>query len=174
MILGIDPGINGGMAFIGGDEIHLYNTPTVKVPYVRKGKKSTRLELDLKRIAELVKLHNPTIAVIEKVAARPGQGTTSMFRFGQSFGQVEGVLAGREVETIYVTPRTWKKYFSLTKDKDDSLNLARTLFPAYNKVWKFKKNNGVAEAALLARYLNDIGTQQALLHSPEGDDEEMG
>lgn len=174
MILGIDPGINGGLAFVDGDEMHLYATPTVKVPYVRKGKKSTRYELDLKRITELIMLHKPTTAIVEKVAARPGQGTTSMFRFGQSYGQVQGVLAGREVETIYIIPRTWKKHFHLTQDKEDSLDLARTLFPAYNKVWKLKKNNGIAEAALLVRYLNDIGTKQAILHSPEGDDEEMG
>lgn len=151
--MGIDPGLKGGVAFYDGKDIVAYYTPVVEEEFVKNGKKKTRNNMDLDGLRKLIVEHNPTGAVLEKVTARPGQGVTSMFRFGQGFGEYRGLFTGMGLAWVEVTPQTWKKTFDLSSDKDPSLTLARELWPDKAKEYfRLKKQDGVAEAALIAKY----------------------
>jgi crossover junction endodeoxyribonuclease RuvC len=127
---------------------------------VKNGKTQTRKEMDLHLLVEIIKKHNPSKAFLEKVTARPGQGVTSMFRFGQNFGEHEGVLVALGIDISYITPQTWKKHFKLPSEKDASSTLAREIWPEHEKVLKLKKNNGLAEAALIGKFGYDTSGEQ--------------
>lgn len=152
--MGIDPGLKGGVAFYNGTDIEAYYTPVVEEEFVKKGKKQKRNLMDLVGLRRLIEEHKPDRAVLEKVTARPGQGVTGMFRFGQGFGEYRGLFAGMGIEWIEVTPQTWKKHFpDLSSDKTASLDLASQLWPEKAKEsFKLKKQDGVAEAALIAKF----------------------
>lgn len=151
-ILGIDPGLSGGLAFYNGTELFVYATPVVSVNFVKNGKKAKRNEMDLGQICDLIRSYTPGTAYIEQVNARPGQGVTGMFRFGQNFGQYEGVLAALDISVTKVTPQQWKKIYDLGSEKTASLELARNLFPNNLDSFKLKKHDGLAEASLIAKY----------------------
>ena len=89
-------------------------------------------------------------AVIEDVHARPGQGVSSMFSFGRSLGVAEGVLAGNGLSLRYVSPAKWKKALGLSSDKGASRRRAIELWPEHAKAFERVKDDGRAEAALLA------------------------
>lgn len=153
VIMGIDPGLKGGVAFYDGDSIEAFYTPVVEEVFVKKGKKQKRNLMDLNELREMILAHEPDRAVLEKVTARPGQGVTSMFRFGQGFGEYRGLFSGMGVEWIEVTPQTWKKTYDLGSDKNPSLELASQLWPSKAKeCFRLKKQDGVAEAALIAKF----------------------
>jgi crossover junction endodeoxyribonuclease RuvC len=152
-IMGIDPGLTGGLAFYDGENLEVFATPVVVEHFIKNGKKATRSLMDLKVVSAMIKHQKPDRAVLEKVAARSGQGVTSMFRFGMNFGEHRGILTALEIPFIEATPQAWKKVFLLNSDKDDSLDLAREVFPSHAKTsFKLKKHNGLAEAALIAKY----------------------
>lgn len=155
MICGIDPGLSGGIAFVKNGELTVYPTPTYEVEFVKNGKKQKRKEMDLEHVCELLEKHQPDQVILEKVTARPGQGVTSMFRFGQNLGQYQGILQALAIRYTEVTPQTWKKHFDLGSEKYASLELAKVLFEGHDKTFKLKKNDGLAEAALMARFLHD-------------------
>lgn len=158
IIAGIDPGLKGGIAFYnghGGDYIlEAHRTPTVEVPYVKKGKKRTRNDMDLNTCRELLGNHKLHHVFLEKVGAMPGQGVTGMFRFGQNLGHWQGLLAGMNLPYTMVTPQAWKKQAGLIKAaKGDSVELVRELWPDNGADFKYKTaDEGRAEAALIARY----------------------
>jgi crossover junction endodeoxyribonuclease RuvC len=89
---------------------------------------------------------------IEKVAAMPGQGVTSMFNFGKGFGVLLGAAAGLGLQTTQVTPQTWMKALKCQKGKDANRQRACELFPQYSHLFSRKKDDGRADAALLAYY----------------------
>jgi crossover junction endodeoxyribonuclease RuvC len=89
-------------------------------------------------------------AVIEDVHARPGQGVSSMFSFGRSLGVAEGVLAGNGLSLRYVSPAKWKKALGLSSDKGASRRRAIELWPEHAKAFARVKDDGRAEAALIA------------------------
>jgi crossover junction endodeoxyribonuclease RuvC len=152
-IIGIDPGLKGGISVYNETELFAYRTPIVDVPFVKKGKKTTRSNMDLRACRVLLRQHDITHVFLEQVSAMPGQGVTGMFRFGQNFGQWEGLLTGMDLEYTLVRPQVWKKYSGLIKaDKGDSIILARELWPERDE-FKYKTTDeGRAEAALIARY----------------------
>jgi crossover junction endodeoxyribonuclease RuvC len=94
----------------------------------------------------------PDVAIVERVASRPGQGVSSVFKFGASYGAVIGVLAALEVRTILVTPQTWKKHFRLDSDKEKSRALALRTFAKSPEHFARKRDHSRAESALLALY----------------------
>ena len=153
-IVGIDPGLSGGIAYYTPDKLLAYRTPTVAVPYVKKGKKKTRNDMDLNHIYEEMRVSDITHVFLEKVSAMPGQGVTGMFRFGQNLGQWQGMLAGLGLEYTMVTPQVWKRQAGLIKaTKGQSVDLARSLWPNNAEDFKYKTaDEGRAEAALIARY----------------------
>ncbi|SDQ99079.1 crossover junction endodeoxyribonuclease RuvC [Rhizobiales bacterium GAS113] len=142
-ICGIDPGLSGAVAFYfpaAPDRVVAEDVP------VAGGK------IDAVTLAKRINQLGPTMAVIELVSARPGQGVTSMFKFGQAYGVVQGVIGSLEIPVHFVTPGVWKRHFHLSADKEMARALALRLFPACSAHFARKKDHGRAEAALVARY----------------------
>ena len=92
------------------------------------------------------------LAVLEKVGAMPGQGVTSMFRFGQAAGICQGILVGMNIKTMIVSPREWKKEMGVGREKDQARQIITSLYPSIAVMFKRKKDVDRAEAALLAVY----------------------
>tara|TARA_R110000765_G_scaffold16975_4_gene46929 strand:+ start:2495 stop:2974 length:480 start_codon:yes stop_codon:yes gene_type:complete len=147
-VVGIDPGLSGAIA-------HMYDgvIVTVDMPIfeVIKAKKKQR-EVDAVQLSTIIANFNPSMIVLEKVHAMPGQGVTSMFNFGRAFGAVEGVVGALRIPITHVTPQRWKSALRLSSDKGESRRLATQLFPASADQWTRVKDDGRAEAALLAWY----------------------
>ena len=150
IVLGIDPGAHGAIARL--DVVHgLFTVDDMPTALVKVGKgNKTRIMVSL--LAQLIRYDRPDHAYIEAVSARPGQGVTSVFAFGQVLGQIEGVLAALGVPVTYVQPRAWKKAFSLSADKGTSRARAMQLWPAQAALFARVKDDGRAEAALIGLY----------------------
>jgi crossover junction endodeoxyribonuclease RuvC len=148
MILGIDPGLNGALAFFDYEkgQLTIFDMPVHEVE--RNGK--SKREVSPQRLAMLVRGIDVRRAIVEKVAARPGQGVTSMFAFGRSFGVVEGVLAALNIPVTYVTPQHWRKGMQVREGKHGSRQRATELFPKYAGEFARVKDDGRAEASLIA------------------------
>ena len=94
--------------------------------------------------------------VVEQVSAMPGQGVTSMFNFGQSFGVIKGICSAMELPIYYVRPAKWKKYFNLiNSEKDASRTKAIEMFPKISHKLSRKKDNNKAEAILIAQFFEN-------------------
>jgi crossover junction endodeoxyribonuclease RuvC len=163
IFLGIDPGVNGALAFfdLSCGKLDVIDMPTDEIVQA-KGK--TKRVVSERGLANVVRprllsaphLHSLT-AYVEKVSAAPiqgrRQGTVSMFNFGQGFGVIKGVFAGLGIEPVYVPPQRWKAALGLLKTtKNASRDLAKKLFPAYAATFSRVKDDGRAEAALIAHY----------------------
>lgn len=152
--VGIDPGYSGAIAFLEGGRLRVHDMPVAPNP---KG----RTELDLYELGRILRPvvdeHAPDriVAMLEFVAARPGQGAPATFRFGQGYGAVEMALAGHGWERHYVTPAVWKKHFKLSKDKGVSRALACRRFPDQAELFSRVKDDGRAESALIALYAQE-------------------
>lgn len=153
-IVGIDPGLKGGIAFLSENKLLAHRTPTVSIPFVKKGKKTTRDDMDLEKCRELLLFESVTHVFLEQVSAMPGQGVTGMFRFGQNLGQWQGLLVGMGVAYTLVRPQVWKRQAGLIgAEKGASVELARTIWPDHSDLFKYKTaDEGRSEAALIARY----------------------
>jgi crossover junction endodeoxyribonuclease RuvC len=148
MILGIDCGQNGALAFFDFEKgsLTIFDMPTATVE--RNGK--TKKEVSPAMLAMLCRGIEVRRAIVERVSARPGQGVTSMYAFGRAVGIVEGVLGGLNIPTSYVTPQAWRKAMQVREGKDGSRQRAAELFPKYADQFALKKRDGRAEAALIA------------------------
>lgn len=108
-------------------------------------------------LALILNQRRPAQVVIEKVGAMPGQGVSSMFTFGAAYGVCIGAVCGYGAPLAYVTPVSWKRHFRLTgKPKDAARELAIRLYPNAVEFLKRKKDHGLADAILLARYALDM------------------
>ena len=149
IILGLDPGFGGGIAFYGG---HQSKLKTVHMPtrkYNRKKKINTQLLVDI--IAPHA--HKIKIAAIERVGVMSGKETpSSMFNFGYGAGILEGVCIALGIKVVKINPAVWKPALGLNRDKKTSLALARKLFPQNFDDFRFDKDDGKAEAALIAYF----------------------
>ena len=97
--------------------------------------------------------------VVEQVSAMPGQGVTSMFNFGQSFGVLKGVCAAMQLPIFFVRPAKWKKYYNLINSQKDSSRVkAIEMFPKFSSMLSRKKDNNKADAILIANY--HLNTQE--------------
>jgi crossover junction endodeoxyribonuclease RuvC len=151
LIIAIDPGLTGALGFLrDGVFVGVEDMPTVL-----KGVGSVKSEVSPQGMKTLIRERlqpdEAVVAVIEKVGAMPGQGVSSVFSLGDSYGAARAVLATAGFELVQVHPVTWKKYFKLTSDKELSRALATRLFPT--APLHLKKHDGRAEALLLARWL---------------------
>lgn len=142
LILGIDPGVTGGLAFF---------FPEYPARILAEDIPVAAGEVDVDTLVARIRQLGPTAAVIERVAARPGQGVSSTFKFGQAYGALRAVCVAMAVPTYVVTPGTWKKHYRLDGDKERSRALAIQFWPGAG-CFARKKDHGRAEAALLARY----------------------
>jgi crossover junction endodeoxyribonuclease RuvC len=146
-IVGIDPGLSGAIAFY---------FPGIPTRVSAEDMPVVAGELNAAGLADRIRKMRPDVAVIERVGAMPGQGVSSTFKFGASFGVVCGVLAALEIPCHRVSPAVWKKYFKLPVEKEQSRALALRLFPATADHFSRKKDHGRAEAALIARYGSEV------------------
>jgi crossover junction endodeoxyribonuclease RuvC len=153
-VIGIDPGISGAVAiFKDGKLDTIHDMPTLKIAS-GKTMKSHISAIGLVRILETSTLvtDNQTHIVIEKVGAMPGQGVTSMFNFGRSAGLIEGCIVAKNIPHTYVTPQTWTKAVGRAAGKDASRMRAMELFPAQADLFKRAKDDGRADACLIAHW----------------------
>ena len=162
IIIGIDPGISGAICFLHDGQI----IDVFDMPVMNDGKKnkrqinSSQIFNDsgynmLRPLAEIRdKFINETISVvIEQVSAMPGQGVTSMFNFGQSFGAIKGICAAMQLPMYFVRPAKWKKYFNLIKsEKQASRTKAIEIFPLISSKLSKKKDINKADAILISSY----------------------
>jgi hypothetical protein len=142
-ILGIDPGISGAIAFFFPD--HPERVACEDVPIAAGN-------IDAVTLAARIAIMAPDVVIIEQVGAMPGQGVSSMFKFGRAFGTVIGVVGALKLPLHMVAPSRWKSHFRLSADKEEARALALRTFPACGGQFQRKKDHGRAEAALIARY----------------------
>ena len=156
-IIGIDPGISGAICFFKSDIIK----DVIEMPVMADGKKNKRqingpqiVNEIQKRIENIPKKN--IFVVVEHVSAMPGQGVTSMFNFGQSFGVIKGICSALKLPIYFVRPVKWKKYFNLIKtDKEASRSKAIQIFPYISSKLSKKKDNNKADAILIASFFNN-------------------
>tara|TARA_S200000501_G_scaffold290010_1_gene274936 strand:+ start:342 stop:836 length:495 start_codon:yes stop_codon:yes gene_type:complete len=157
LIIGIDPGISGAMCFFQNGEI----TDVIDMPSMADGKKNKRQinsQQVFNEISERI-INIPKkeiIVVIEQVSAMPGQGVTSMFNFGQSFGVLKGICSAMQLSMYFVRPAKWKKYYGLIKtEKDASRTKVIEIFPYISSKLSKKKDSNKADAILIANFFNN-------------------
>ena len=154
LIIGIDPGISGSICFFQDGKI----MDVVEMPIMTEGKKNKKqvngsqiFNEILKRIKNIDKKNIKV--VIEQVSAMPGQGVTSMFNFGQSFGILKGICSAMQLPMYFVRPAKWKKYFNLiNSEKDASRTRAIEIFPYFSSELSRKKDINKADAILIANF----------------------
>ena len=154
LIIGIDPGISGAISFLENGKI----LDVVEMPTMTDGKKNKKqvngsqiYNEILKRINKIEKQNIRVI--IEQVSAMPGQGVTSMFNFGQSFGILKGICSAMQLPMYFVRPAKWKKYFGLiNSEKDASRTKAIEMFPYFSSHLSKKKDSNKADAILIASF----------------------
>ena len=154
LIIGIDPGISGSICFLDNGKI----LDVVEMPIMTDGKKNKKqvngsqvYNEITKRIKQFEK--NQIRVVIEHVSAMPGQGVTSMFNFGQSFGILKGICTAMQLPMYFVRPTKWKKYFNLlNSEKDASRTRAIEIFPYFSSQLSRKKDSNKADAILIASF----------------------
>lgn len=131
-IIGIDPGATGAIALLG-DDVRVWDMPS-----------------NPRDLYEILRELTFATAMVEQAQSMPGQGVSSMFKYGVGYGQILGVLAGLAIPYMTVTPAVWKRKMSVTKDKEATRALARQLWPTAEL--SRKKDHGRAEALLIAEY----------------------
>jgi crossover junction endodeoxyribonuclease RuvC len=151
LIGGIDPGFTGALAFLNPATGKIVDVMDVPVIETKTGKRRVDVWTLAKRVdvmAEYVEA-----AALEAPGAMPGQGVSSMFRFGETCGIIEGVLVANFIKLHRVAPAKWKRDLNVPAGKDEARALASRLWPDSAGLWARKKDDGRAEAALLARWL---------------------
>jgi|TARA_B110000438_G_scaffold199884_1_gene191411 crossover junction endodeoxyribonuclease RuvC len=155
IIIGIDPGISGAISVIENKKIlEVHDTPTMI-----EGKKNKR-QINAAQVTHIIKeilnTEKEVVVVVEHVNAMPGQGVTSMFNFGQSFGVIKGICAALSLPVYFVRPTKWKKHFNLIKtNKDASRTKVIEVYPEISSKLHRKKDSNRADAILIALYFND-------------------
>ena len=162
LIIGIDPGISGSICFFEDGKI----LDVVEMPTMTEGKKNKRqvngsqIYNEISKRIERVDKKNIKV-IIEQVSAMPGQGVTSMFNFGQSFGILKGICSAMQLPMYFVRPAKWKKYFSLiNSEKDASRTKAIEIFPYFSSNLSKKKDSNKADAILIASYYYESFRQE--------------
>ncbi len=154
-IVGIDPGLNGAIAILENKKV----LAIFDMPVMSEGKKNKRQLNSAQLVNILVENINEDkeIAVIvEQVNAMPGQGVTSMFNFGQTFGAIKGVCAALKLPIFFVRPSKWKKHFELiNSSKDASRTKVIEMYPSLSNQLSKKKDVNKSDAILIARFFSD-------------------
>lgn len=135
--IGIDPGKSGALAILDDDGGVCLST------------------FSEESYCDILSCNPDSIACLEHVGAMPGQGVTSMFSFGENFGFIQGVLKANGIPYELVRPAKWKKEFSITSNKNTSIEVCKRLFPNVSLLPTErcrKDNDGMAEALLMAEY----------------------
>ena len=157
LIIGIDPGISGSICFLEDGIIK----DVIEMPTMTEGKKNKK-QVNGSQIYNEISFRIKTCekknikVVIEQVSAMPGQGVTSMFNFGQSFGILKGICSAMQLPIYFVRPAKWKKYFNLiNSEKDASRTRAIEIFPYFSSNLSKRKDSNKADAILIASYFHE-------------------
>ncbi len=153
-IVGIDPGLSGGLAFYDPmmETLETFEMPTLIAG--AKNKTGHKRVLDKSELARMFDSYGSSIkkVIIENVHAMPGQGVSSMFSFGCSFGVVQGIVAANFLPVEFIEPRKWKSVLRVPAAKDGARLKANEFFPKFSAQWSKVKWDGRAEAAMIAYY----------------------
>ncbi len=138
-VIGIDPGLSGALALIGPDGLNVVDMPTIEG------------RVDAYALTALLAEAGPVDRVaIERAQAYPGMGVSSAFNYGLSYGLILGVLAALERPVVHVAPSVWTKALHVGADKDAHRRRCMDRWPAHAQTWARKKDDGRADAALIA------------------------
>ena len=154
LIIGIDPGLSGSICFFEDGKI----LDVIEMPTMTEGKKNKKQvngsQLYNEILNKIKQIDKKEIKVIiEQVSAMPGQGVTSMFNFGQSYGILKGICSAMQLPMYFVRPAKWKKYFNLiNSEKDASRTRAIEIFPYFSSQLSRKKDSNKADAILIASF----------------------
>ena len=154
LVIGIDPGISGSICFLNDGKI----LDVIEMPTMTDGKKNKKQVNGSQIFNEISKrINNVDVkevrVVIEQVSAMPGQGVTSMFNFGQTFGILKGICSAMQLSMYFVRPAKWKKYFNLiNSEKDASRTRVIEIFPYISSQLSKKKDSNKADAILIASF----------------------
>ena len=158
LIISIDPGINGAICFFENGQVK----DVIDMPTMAEGKKNKRqvnghqMYNEISNRIRKYDIYNINV-VVEQVSAMPGQGVTSMFNFGQSFGVIKGICAAMQLPIFFVRPAKWKKHFELINtQKDASRTKAIEMFPKISSILSKKKDSNKADAILIASFYENI------------------
>ena len=153
-IIGIDPGLSGAIAILENNKV----LNIFEMPVMSEGKKNKR-QLNSAQLVKLLKdniLENDEVSVVvEQVNAMPGQGVTSMFNFGQTFGAIKGVCAALGLPIFFVRPSKWKKHFELINSSKDSSRTKAIEYPSLSDNLARKKDVNKSDAILIARFYSE-------------------
>ena len=161
-IFGIDPGIAGAIAILDKKEI----VDVIDLPTMSEGKKNKR-QLNSAHLSQYISNNiidiNKTVVVVEQVNAMPGQGVTSMFNFGQTFGAIKGISATLKIPIFFVRPSKWKKHFELINSSKDACGTkVIEMYPSFAGKLSKKKDVNKSDAILIARFFNETGFKDDL------------
>ena len=153
LIIGVDPGISGSICFFEDGKI----LEVIEMPVMTEGKKNKKqvngAQIYNEFFKRITRKDDEIRVVIEQVSAMPGQGVTSMFNFGQSFGILKGICSAMQLPMFFVRPAKWKKYFNLiNSQKDASRTRAIEIFPYFSSQLSKKKDSNKADAILIASF----------------------
>jgi len=154
-IFGIDPGLSGAIAILSDNKvINIFDMPVMS-----EGKKNKK-QLNSAQLVNIIKDYTnddeEKVVVVEQVNAMPGQGVTSMFNFGQTFGAIKGICAALKLPIYFVRPSKWKKHFNLiNSSKDSSRTKVIEMYPSLSNQLSKKKDVNRSDAILIARFYNE-------------------
>jgi hypothetical protein len=162
MIAGIDPGLKGSVCFLSTDgTLVVHDMPVLRL--LRGGKK--RGEVDPHALAGLFWKEHAGHAFVEQGWSRPHDSGPGGFAAGKSYGVVIGVLAAVDIPYTIISPQKWKRALGVPAAKDGARARASELLPAYADQWRLVKQDGRAEASLIALFgiqsLNGIAREAA-------------
>ena len=154
-IIGIDPGLSGAIAILEDNKVlNIFD-----MPVMAEGKKNKR-QLNSAQLVNIIRgntvSEDEVVVIVEQVNAMPGQGVTSMFNFGQTFGAIKGVCAALNLPIFFVRPSKWKKYFELINaSKDSSRTKVIEMYPLLSNQLSKKKDVNKSDAILIARFYSE-------------------
>lgn len=149
IVLGIDPGHTGALAFL---DTSLHTIRVYDMPVRAETKTKTRREVAAPLLARIIKRNMPGCAYLEEVWSSKDQMSVNAFTFGDGYGTIKGALAAHEVPLTKVRPQIWKKTTRCPRDKTEARFRAMDLFPSCTDIFQRAKDDGRAEASLIALY----------------------
>ena len=154
-IIGIDPGLSGAIAVLKNNNVlNIFDIPVMSEG--KKNKRQLNSALLVNLLKENINKEEEVAVVVEQVNAMPGQGVTSMFNFGQTFGALKGICAALELPIFFVRPSKWKKHFELiNSSKDASRTKAIEMYPKLSNQLSKKKDVNKSDAILIARFYSE-------------------
>ena len=154
-IIGIDPGLSGAIAVLENNKVlNIFDIPVMSEG--KKNKRQLNSALMVNLLKENINKEEEVVVVVEQVNAMPGQGVTSMFNFGQTFGAIKGICAALDLPIFLVRPSKWKKHFDLiNSSKDSSRTKVIEMYPSLSSQLSKKKDVNKSDAILIARFHNE-------------------